>query len=138
MRHISEVRIRTAADVLGVWQELMGPGGFGGRTLWLLFLDRDGVPAQVLMPIEELEPEPDDRFVDALAKSVSHLRADGLVHTVVLLLSRPGPGQMTDQDRRWACALGARPALAGWPIHLATADRVQVFAGDDLITARTG
>src|SRR3954447_9069183 len=50
-----------------------------------------------------------------------------------------GPAGMTDADRRWARALlaGFR-GLTRWPVHLATRDRVQVFAPDDLIAAWTG
>jgi hypothetical protein len=38
---------------------------------------------------------------------------------------------MTADDRAWARAL--MPITPAWPIHLATTDRMQVFAADDLL-----
>jgi hypothetical protein len=42
---------------------------------------------------------------------------------------------MTDADRVWAVEIRERLArhLGPWPVHLATRNRIQVFAPDDLI-----
>jgi len=46
---------------------------------------------------------------------------------------------MSDGDRDWARFLCDSTSLADrWPVHLATAGQVRVFAPDDLIGGRTG
>lgn len=128
--------IRSAADLLATWRRLMGDGGFGRSTLWLIFLDDDHHLQQVIMPIDGLPVLPDDRFIDNLTLVLDQLRDAGEFASAAMLLSRPGDGQMTDADRRWARALrGKLGALSPWPVHLATRGRIQVFAPDDLIAA---
>jgi hypothetical protein len=114
----------------------MGPGEFGRSSIWVVFLDADGVVQPVIVPIEDVPPEPDAVVVRNLARVIADAFDDGSGASVALLLSRGGPVGMTDADRRWARALvdGFR-GLTRWPVHLATRDRVQVFAPDDLIAA---
>jgi len=76
---------------------------------------------------------PDPLFTGNIAKIISDLVSSGVAASVAMLLSRSGPGTMTAQDRQWARAL--RLGKHRWPIHLATCDRVQVFAPDDLVAA---
>lgn len=115
----------------------MGPGGFGRRSLWLVFLDLRGRTLPVIVPIDDIPAEPDPRMIRNLASVVDGVVADGEAASVVLLLSRPGGTSMTAQDRRWAQSLRSAigPHLSPWPIHLATTDCVQTFAPDDLIAA---
>jgi hypothetical protein len=135
--HVSEFPpVRTSADLCALWQRLMGSGGFGRASIWVVFLDADGAVQPVIMPVDDIPPEPDAAAVRNLARAVADVFDDGTGASVVLLLSRGGPPAMTDADRRWARALvdGFR-GLTRWPVHLATRDRVQVFAPDDLIAA---
>lgn len=114
----------------------MGPGGFGIRTLWLLFLDEQNRLQGALMPIEDVPAEPDVPSVRNLARVVADLLEDGEAASIAVLLSRPGPRAMTGADRRWArVVLDELGELSGWPVHLATRDFVQVFAPDDLVAA---
>jgi hypothetical protein len=130
--------IRTEHDLLERWQELMGEEGFGRRSLWLIFLDEDGKQADVVMPVDDVPLRPDPREVLSIARFVGRLREEANVSEVPMLLSRPGPSAMTAVDRAWAVALTAAMAdqQPRWPIHLATCDRVQVFAADDLVECR--
>ncbi|WP_052591813.1 hypothetical protein [Luteipulveratus mongoliensis] len=127
--------IKTEVDLLELWEGLMGEGGFSQRSLWLIFLDREGRPTPLIVPIDELPDEPDPDDVARIARLIEHAREEVKVESVPMLLSRPGPTWMQDGDRRWAAAL--TEAFAGqqpqWPIHLATTDHVQVFAPDDLV-----
>lgn len=118
-----------------LWQELMGPEGFGQRSLWLMFLDPDGYAAKVLVPIDDIPLEPDPAIIGNLQEIVAQLDAN--IASVPMLLSRPGRSAMTAADRRWARALreDAPPEFLRWPVHLATYNRIQVFAPDDLIAA---
>jgi hypothetical protein len=132
-----ETVVRTPAELFAVWEGLMGPGGFGTASLWLIFFDAEHRLQPVISPIEDIPAEPDAALIDALASILDEPLADGPGSSAALLLSRPGPVQMTAADRRWAQALraGLSERLAAWPLHLATRDRVQVFAPDDLIPA---
>ena len=131
-----EKPIRSATDLLHAWERLMGQGGFGRSSLWLIFLDADARLQRVIMPIDDLPVLPDDRFVGNLALILGELQDGGEIASTALLLSRPGTAQMTDADRTWARVLRERLAhVSPWPVHLATRGRVQVFAPDDLIAA---
>jgi hypothetical protein len=129
--------IRTHADLFALWQALMGPGGFRIASVWLVFLDEDNRVQPVIMPIDDLPPEPDQPFLRNLARVVADLVDQGCASSVALLLSRPGGSAMTESDRRWARSLRAELGneLAVWPVHLATCDSIRVFAPDDLAVA---
>ena len=49
--------VHTNAELFELWQKLMGPGGFGRRSLWLLFLD---VENRVLPTARRLARSGDD------------------------------------------------------------------------------
>jgi len=128
---LADLVITDSRDLLDLWRRLMGPGGFGQRSLWLAFLDVDGRVEPTVVPIDSLPVVPDD-FLAGLTSVLSELVSGGDVASVAMLLSRPGPAAMTNSDRRWAQALAA---LTRWPVHLATRDHVQPFAPDDLVDA---
>lgn len=131
---IDEPPILTDDDLFRLWRRLMGPGGFARRSLWLLFLEENGCPAKVIVPIDDIPLCPDRVLIDNLVDIVEHLCGESGVGSVPMLLSRPGSSAMTDSDREWArtltSALGPRRR---WPIHLATRGHLQVFALDDLL-----
>lgn len=126
-----ETTVRTDTELYALWHTLMGSGGFAQRSLWLLFFDHDGHPEPVIVPIDDLPLRPDARLVRALGEIVDGLTVEGGVASVAMLLSRPGRRQMTADDRVWARALA--PITPAWPMHLATTDRLQPFAPDDLL-----
>jgi hypothetical protein len=104
-------------DLAELWRSLMAGGGFGRRTLWLVLLDDAGHPAPVVVPIDDIPTYPGRKDVRALGAVLAGIAPLG---TPVLLLSRPGCGEVQDGDRRWAEALA--PLAPAWPVHLATAD----------------
>ena len=58
-----------------------------------------------------------------------------LAPPVAFLLTRPGCGGMTSDDRAWARALTAavrRAGLPAWPVHRANNDELVVCSPDDL------
>ncbi|HEU5265814.1 MAG TPA: hypothetical protein VFU35_03895 [Jatrophihabitans sp.] len=129
--------VRSCADLTDLWESLMGPGGFGTTSLWLVFLDATDRLQPVIVPIDDLPPEPDDAFLRGVCVVVTELIEDGAAASVAMLLSRPGPAEVTGPDRRWALALRAelRDLATAWPMHLATYGRVRVLAPDDLLAA---
>lgn len=132
-----EPSIGNAVELCALWQNLMGRGRFGTRTLWLLFLDEANRPIKLIVPIEDIPVEPDGEALDGIGHMLDGVLDDGCPGTVPMLLSRPGPGAMTGSDRRWAAAITRRLGrhLGPWPVHLATCNRIRVFAPDDLIAA---
>jgi hypothetical protein len=129
----SETIVRSDAELVALWRRLMGSGGFGMRTIWMLFFDADGRAQQVIVPIEGVPVGVDQRLVAALDVIITDLIDGDGVASVALLLSRPGQSQLTDDDCGWARAL--TKISARWPVHLATTDRIQVFAWDDMLPA---
>jgi hypothetical protein len=129
--------VRTPAELLAMWQGLMGAGGFSVRSVWLVFFDDQFRMQPVIVPIDDLPAEPDPQLIDNLVGVVRGLVDNEAAATVALLISRDGPTGMTESDRRWARAFRAAfdSAIAPWPLHLATRDQVRIFAPDDLIAA---
>ncbi len=133
LRRPEETFVHDDTELFDLWCALMGPGGFARRSLWMIFVHADGNLAPVVSPIDDVPLVPDARLLRNLATVVAEVVAD--FGTAAFLLSRPGTLPMTESDRRWARALRAAvdPAVSPWPVHLATRDRVQVFAPDDLV-----
>lgn len=130
LQHPRDAPLVTDAEVLRRrWRSLMGPEGFGRRSLWLILLDADGVQLPVVMPIDDVPARPDVAMMDGLGAVVKQvLEADSHVHSVAALLSRPGGDLATAADWAWAREVGrafARAEVPTWPVHLATAGRVQ-------------
>ena len=109
--------ITSAADLARFWAALMGDGGFGRRTLWLVLLDDEGRPAPAVVPVDDVPDVPSAADVDSFGHFFDHLGGYG---TPVLLLSRPGPPVVGEDDRQWGRALA--PLAPRWPVHLAAED----------------
>jgi hypothetical protein len=127
--------VRTQADLHRLWRALMGPLGFGGRSLWLLLLEEAGQPTPHLVQIEDMPASPDQHMRDNLAHFVSDLIRELGPSQMAFLLSRPGRDGITDGDRAWAECLQdvlRREALPGWPVHRANDRELVVIAPDDL------
>lgn len=134
--------VRSEADLLVRWRQLMGPWGFGGRSLWVLWFDEVGRQLPIVVPIDDIPDAPDDRFVDNLMYIVGRVLrghdedggdgrppddaddADGAhddhdspdvdgTPAVAMTLSRPGSSRLTDSDRAWARAVRAGAERAG-------------------------
>lgn len=126
--------VRTQEDLHRVWRMLMGPLGFGGRSLWLLVLDENSRPTPALLQIEDLAPLPSRETRTDLKRFLGHLLPDR-DGTAVFLLTRPGRAPITAGDRRWAQLLMEvvrRAKLPTWPVHCANDVELVVIAPDDL------
>jgi hypothetical protein len=130
--------LRTQADLHRQWRAMMGPLGFGGRRLWLLFLEPDDRPTEFLMQIDDVPDQPREGETDSLLRLCREVRDEHRLGRVAVLLSRPGSGAVRHGDRRWGRALfesARRTGVPLAPVHLATDDAVVPLTGDDLLAA---
>jgi hypothetical protein len=126
-----DTMIRNAEDLERLWRSLMGDSGFSRRSIWLLFLDSDGRPTPALVPIDDIPRRPVPRLLDNLRRISRDLVGTQDIASMAMLLSRPGHAAMTNEDRAWARAL--HDISRTWPLFLAAAGSVQMFAPDDLL-----
>ena len=124
LRMTYEKTIRSQADVQQMWRDLMGAGGFGGRSIWLTILEADGHTTPLISEITECDSPLDHLEQERFATLLRHLCLDGVPGgRVALLCSRPGTHGLDDEDRRWAASLYASCRLAEVHhevVHLAT------------------
>ncbi|HEY3737469.1 MAG TPA: hypothetical protein VGL26_08485 [Jatrophihabitans sp.] len=130
-----ETFVRSQAELMQLWVDLMRPGGFDVASIWLIFLAADGELSPVIVPIDNIAAEPDEEFVQGLSTNIRAILENAPVSSVAVLLARPGSAALTQSDRRWARSLDHSVAApnGGWPVHLATHGNVRIIAPDDLL-----
>lgn len=130
-------KVNSDDDLGAVWQKLMGRGGFGRRSLWMVFLDGNDETLPVIFPMDDLPDAPEPLLIGSLRHILDELLATTPAVAVSFLLSRPGPDAVTEFDRRWTRTLldTVPPPTRRGPMHLATANRVRVIGPDDLLGA---
>ena len=97
------VPIRSAAELTDHWTALLDPPIFGSRSLWLMWLQEDGRPLELIIPIEDLPRLPDHSMLFGLLsmhEAVSDARLDGGGH-LAMALCRPGRPEITEDDDAW-------------------------------------
>ena len=128
--------LRTQADLHRQWRAMMGPLGFAGRRLWLLFLEPDDRPTELLLQIDDVPEDPREGEADSLLLVCREVIDEHGLGRVAVLLSRPGEGPLRPSDRRWGRALldsARRLGVPLAPLHLANDDTLVPLAGDDLM-----
>jgi hypothetical protein len=131
--------IRSQADVWRHWRALMGPLGFSERLLWIQLVQPDGRMVPALQQIAELPRLPDRRLLDNLMSILKRLHVEMGGGSVAMLLSRPGPAGVTEQERTWARRLLDAAAAANvpmWPVHVANDHDLVAVTPDDLAATR--
>lgn len=109
--------ISSPTDLQQRWRALMQELGFGERLLRFTFVGPDRCFLKVLSEVEiGLHPAPvvADNLMWALKEILEGL-GDGF--TVALLLTRPGRGGLSNNDRRWCTALTGAAARHDVPIE---------------------
>ncbi|MCP9272665.1 hypothetical protein [Mycolicibacterium arenosum] len=97
--------VASPADLQQRWRALMQELGFGERLLRFTFVGPDRRLVKILTDLEiGVRPPPDglDHLMFALRRLLDHL---GSGHTVAFLLTRPGRGGLSNNDRRWCAAV---------------------------------
>jgi hypothetical protein len=97
--------IRSPADMRQRWRAVMGPLGFGERSLWIGFVGSDRRMVKALSQME-LGPRPRRQLVESIFSALTEV-LDGFKDgtTIALLLTRPGRGAISDADQQWATLL---------------------------------
>ena len=127
--------VRSAADVERLWRALMGPWGFGRRSLWILLLDGEHVTKQLLQ-IDDCDGIPDAELDGDALQQMLRVMAESADRPVFAFLrSRPGVGSPDASDRGWISMAYAASRATGLPcevVHLAHDRDVLPVPMDDL------
>lgn len=111
--------VRTDADVLARVATVIDEQARALPTLWLFFLDKDGLQNEVVVPIDCIPELPDPGLAGSLCYVVTQLlngaEPEG---AAIITLSRPGVAELGDTDRRWLRALQQGAAAHGSPIRM--------------------
>jgi len=128
-------RLTTQIEVERFWQTLIRPLGWRHRSVWFVVIGPDDLPIPAMNEIDELPDLADglvaDRLAAGLRRILDRVEPDG---RLALLISRPGAGGLTDEDR---CAAGSlyagcrRHRLPVEVIHVATDTEVLPVPADD-------
>lgn len=113
------IPIVTDGDVLDRVAAIVSPAARRHRTLWLFFLHRDGIQANLVVPIDDIPDRPDAAVIGNVCyvASESIAQAPSLL-SVVITLSRPGTLRRTDSDRHFLRALQHGASRHATPIRL--------------------
>ncbi len=109
--------VHSAADMRQRWRALMGPLGFGERLLWFGFVGPDRRFIKMLSQVP-IGPQPKPHIVENLMSALRTLLGDMAAgSTVALLLTRPGPGPISNLDRQWSASLTEVATEFGVPLE---------------------
>lgn len=132
---LAAVPIRTADELTRRWKQLLDPPVFGRRSLWLMWLDDDGLMLPVVVPVDDVPPVPDGGMLWGLRQlhdGVVEQQLTGDGH-LAMALCRPGHAAITEDDGEWAEALdellGDGQIDGTWSLHLAAGGTVAPVAG---------
>ena len=127
---LADIPIRTADELTRRWEQVLDPPVFGRRSLWLMWLDADGLMIPVVVPVDDVPPVPDRAMLWGLRQlhdGVVEQQLTGDGH-LAMALCRPGRPAISADDDEWAEALhdllDDRQIDAGWSLHVAAAGAV--------------
>jgi hypothetical protein len=98
--------LMTVADVLDRVGSCIDQQSRTGRSLWIMFVDPDGVQLPVLVPIDGVPERPEPHEARAVCQVIAHVLNDAAPGgSAVISLTRPGSGKVLESDRHWASTL---------------------------------
>jgi len=127
---LADVPIRTADDLTARWGALLEPPVFSARSLWLTWIDHDGLMLPVVVPVDDVPPVPDARMLVGLRGLHLGIAEDRLSDGghLAMALCRPGRPTVTKYDDAWVDglreALDELPTGHTWSLHLAAGGSV--------------
>jgi hypothetical protein len=126
---LAGIPIRTAEELTDHWTALLDPPVFSARALWLMWLQDDGRPLPVIIPIEDMPRLPSQALLSGLLSvhdAICAEQLNGAGH-LAMVLCRPGRPDITDDDDEWVDALSEvlDDQIDGtWSLHLAAGGTV--------------
>src|SRR5690242_17047653 len=93
-----DVPILTADELTTRWARMLAPPTFRARSLWLSWLDDDGLMLPVVMPVDDLPRLPDNGMLFGLLQlheTVAEMHLVGGGH-LAMALCRPGRPEITE------------------------------------------
>jgi hypothetical protein len=116
-------------DVLARVSAIVEPAHRLQPALWLFFIDKDGIQANVIVPVSDIPAVPELKAIGNLCQVIAHVIGSCVPGgRAVVTLARPGTVQPRQPDRDWLIALRWGMATYGTPIRmlcLATPDGVR-------------
>jgi len=132
---LTDVPVRTAAELTARWEAMLEPPVFGTHSLYLTWFDHEGMPLPVVLPVDHIRPVPDADTLDGLRQLHLGVAAERLTSGahLALALCRPGRPTVTKYDDAWVEglreALDGLPAGHAWSLHLAAGGAVLPLVG---------
>ncbi|PRZ43545.1 hypothetical protein CLV47_102233 [Antricoccus suffuscus] len=126
--------VTSLPDLVDRWHLILDGEFFDQRSVWMLWFDERGHQLPVVVPIDGLPDDLDERFLSGV-QSICNVTRDAGAHSFAMALSRRGTSQITTIDKQQTRALlawGRSLDLKVWPIHLATSGSVREITVDDL------
>jgi hypothetical protein len=112
----------------------IGPEDRCRRSLWIVWLDADGRPLPVVVPMDDRPLTPDPGLLEGLIHVIASQAEPG--GEVLLTLTRPGGQGVEEGDRAWFHALHQAAETASvrlGPIHLGTEHGIRALHPDDVM-----
>lgn len=123
--------LASTTQLTALWQKIVAWEPFRFRSVWLLFIDRNGLPAGPLITVDDLPDGPYAVELDELVDLCSDiLEGPGGGGSVAMMMTRPGAAPWTVSDRAWGRFLLRGATELGdpsWPVHLAHSQSVEQF-----------
>jgi hypothetical protein len=122
---LADVPIRSAEELTARWADMLDPPVFGAHSLWLSWLDHEGLALPVVLPVEDVPPVPEAAMLEGLRQLHLGVAADRLSRGghLAMALCRPGRPTVTKYDDAWVDglreALDDLPPGQTWSLHLA-------------------
>lgn len=111
--------VRSDADVLARVAAIIDEDARTEQTLWLFFLDGDGMQSDVVVPIDDVPGLPDTRLVGNVCYIVSQVLASTEPGgSAVITLTRPGAADLGERDLHWLQALQKGAAKHDSPVRM--------------------
>jgi hypothetical protein len=127
---LAAVPIRSDDELTERWAAMLEPPVFRARSLWLAWIDHDGLMLPVVLPVDDVPPVPDAGMLDGLRQLHLGIAQDRLSRggRLAMALCRPGRPTVTRYDNAWVEglreALDELPPGQTWSLHLAAGGRV--------------
>jgi len=103
------------------------------RQAWFFVLDDQRAQLPVLIPID-LPPRPDGTAAEVFRRLLETVGEVGDVAAAIVVLERPGPAIVTDDDSNWLDAIEAAIRAVELPVHgpyFATDDGIRRWQPDE-------